>query len=69
MNRTSWNCVPDPFHRDSRVHSQLQGRVRCHRDRLDGGTVGAAGQVLCKTLMSTIGSREIETARATDGQH
>lgn len=50
MNRTSWNCVPDPFFpRDSRVHSKLQGRVRCHRDRLDGGTESGAGQVLCKT--------------------
>src|SRR5436190_3414309 len=46
-----------------------QGRVRCHRDRLDGGTVGAAGQVLCKTLMPTIGSREMETARGAEGQH
>jgi len=37
--------------------------IRAHRDRLDGGTKCAAGQVLCNTLTTT------GACRNTDARH
>lgn len=47
---------PILFPRDFRVRSRSV-HIRAHRDRLDGGTKCAAGQVLCNTLTTTGGCR------------